>query len=72
MVLNRLLVLLPRRGSCLSQGGQWNTIFIEQPYLPNGMDRDYIRWLYTAVTRAKHKLYLIGFKDDMFVEKHIN
>ncbi|WP_299229380.1 ATP-binding domain-containing protein [uncultured Psychroserpens sp.] len=51
-----------------SQGGQWHTIFIEQPYLPNGMDRDYLRWLYTAVTRAKEKLYLIGFKDDFFEE----
>jgi ATP-dependent exoDNAse (exonuclease V) alpha subunit len=50
-----------------SQGGQWNTIFVEQPYLPQGMDKDYIRWLYTAVTRAKQKLYLIGFKDDMFL-----
>ena len=49
-----------------SQGGQWNTVFVEQPYLPNGMDRDYIRWLYTAVTRAKEKLYLIGFKDENF------
>lgn len=51
-----------------SQGGQWNTIFVEQPYLPNGMDREYVRWLYTAVTRAKDKLYLIGFKDDLFVD----
>ncbi|WP_299117146.1 AAA family ATPase [uncultured Winogradskyella sp.] len=55
-----------------SQGGQWNTIFVEQPYLPNGMDKDYIRWLYTAVTRAKEKLYLIGFKDDMFTENTLN
>jgi exodeoxyribonuclease-5 len=55
-----------------SQGGQWNTIFVEQPYLPNGMDKDYIRWLYTAVTRAKEKLYLIGFKDEMFVENDLN
>jgi ATP-dependent exoDNAse (exonuclease V) alpha subunit len=51
-----------------SQGGQWDTVFIEQPYLPNGIDRDYIRWLYTAMTRAKNKLYLIGFKDEHFVE----
>jgi exodeoxyribonuclease-5 len=51
-----------------SQGGQWNTVFIEQPYLPEGIDRDYIRWLYTAVTRAKYKLYLICFKDDYFEE----
>ncbi len=49
-----------------SQGGQWNTVFIEQPYLPDGQSIDYLRWLYTAVTRAKEKLYLIGFKDDAF------
>ncbi|WP_223552005.1 ATP-dependent RecD-like DNA helicase [Aestuariivivens sp. NBU2969] len=49
-----------------SQGGQWHTVFVEQPYLSNGVDKDYLRWLYTAVTRAKEKLYLIGFKDDFF------
>uniref|UniRef100_UPI00260C86EA ATP-dependent DNA helicase n=1 Tax=uncultured Dokdonia sp. TaxID=575653 RepID=UPI00260C86EA len=53
-----------------SQGGQWDRIFIEQPYLPDGMNRDYLRWLYTAVTRAKSKVYLIGFKEDMFVEAY--
>lgn len=52
-----------------SQGGQWNTVFVEQPYLPNGMDKDYLRWLYTAVTRAQEKLYLIGFKDDFFAQE---
>ena len=49
-----------------SQGGQWNTVFVEQPFLPDGIDVDYLRWLYTAVTRAKEKLYLIGFKDENF------
>jgi exodeoxyribonuclease-5 len=49
-----------------SQGGQWDTVFIEQPYLPDGPSKEYYRWLYTAVTRAKDTLYLIGFKDDFF------
>lgn len=50
-----------------SQGGQWHTVFVEQPYLPNGVDKEYLRWLYTAVTRATTKMYLIGFKDEYFV-----
>ncbi|MHC5354145.1 ATP-dependent DNA helicase [Myroides sp. LJL115] len=49
-----------------SQGGQWDVVFIEQPYLPDGIDVEYIRWLYTAMTRAKSKLYLIGFKEEFF------
>jgi len=51
-----------------SQGGQWSTVFVEQPYLSNGVNKDFLRWLYTALTRAKEKLYLIGFKDNFFLE----
>ena len=52
-----------------SQGGQWSNVFVEQAWLPTGeIDMEYLRWLYTAITRAKNKLYLIGFKDDYFEE----
>lgn len=67
--LNALQVKFSYAITChKSQGGQWHTVFVEQPYLPEGINRDYLRWLYTAVTRAKEKLYLIGFKDDYFLE----
>ncbi|SNR50725.1 exodeoxyribonuclease-5 [Lutibacter agarilyticus] len=52
-----------------SQGGQWKTVFIEQPYLPEGQNIEYLRWLYTAVTRAQEKVYLIGFKDEFFEDE---
>ena len=65
--LNALQVKFSYAITChKSQGGQWHTVFVEQPYLPNGIDIDYLRWLYTAVTRAKEKLFLIGFKDQFF------
>lgn len=50
-----------------AQGGQWSQIFIEQAWLPNGeVDLDYLRWLYTAFTRAVDKVYLLGFPDPYF------
>jgi exodeoxyribonuclease-5 len=45
-----------------AQGGQWETIFIDTGYFVDDMwDEAYMRWLYTAVTRAKSKLFLVNF-----------
>ena len=51
-----------------SQGGQWKNVFVEQPYLLDTHDTGQLRWLYTAFTRAQKKLYLIGFKDEFFID----
>lgn len=51
-----------------AQGGQWKHVFIEQPWLPDGeVDREYLRWLYTAFTRSYDQVYLLGFSDDFFL-----
>ena len=49
-----------------SQGGQWENVFVEKPFLPHGLSKVYLRWLYTAITRATKKLYLMGFTDEDF------
>jgi len=50
-----------------SQGGQWNAVFVDQGYLTEEMlDSSYFRWLYTALTRATDKLYLINFNEQFF------
>ena len=50
-----------------AQGGQWKNVFIEQGYLPdNTVDKEYLRWLYTAFTRAVDKVFLIGFKPNFY------
>lgn len=50
-----------------SQGGQWENIFVDIGYFTDQMlDKAYLRWLYTAITRATKKLYLINFNDNFF------
>lgn len=44
-----------------AQGGQWKHVYLDKGYVTDEMvDADFMRWLYTAVTRATEKLYIIG------------
>ncbi len=50
-----------------AQGGQWRSVFLDQGYFTREMmSMDYLRWLYTAFTRATEKLYLVNFSDLFF------
>ncbi len=52
-----------------SQGGQWENVFIDQGYLVEDMlDRNYFRWLYTALTRATEHVWLLNFDNAFFKE----
>lgn len=47
-----------------AQGGQWKRIFIDQGYITEDtFTPDYYRWLYTALTRASEKLYLVNWPE---------
>ena len=52
-----------------TQGGQWPTVFIDAPFVPEGEELQVsdLRWFYTAVTRAQKQLYFVNFKDEYFV-----
>ena len=50
-----------------SQGGQWSCVFVDNAFWQDGLTVDDLKWLYTAITRATEKVYLVNFKDEMFV-----
>ena len=50
-----------------SQGGQWSCVFVDNPFWQDVLTLDDLKWLYTALTRAVEKVYLVNFKDSLFV-----
>ncbi len=51
-----------------AQGGQWRAVFVDRCLFGDEtMTRDMLRWLYTALTRATDKLFLVNF-DETFYE----
>lgn len=50
-----------------AQGGQWRAVFVDRCLFGDEpMTKDMLRWLYTAVTRATDKLYLVNFDKRFF------
>ena len=52
-----------------AQGGQWERVFVDQGmFNSQEVTIDYLRWLYTALTRASSRLYLVNFRNEFFEE----
>ena len=52
-----------------SQGGQWRAVFVDRCLFGDEtMSRDMLRWLYTAITRATDRVYLVNFDERFFEE----
>lgn len=50
-----------------AQGGQWRTVFVDRCIFGDEpMSRDMLRWLYTAITRATERVYLVNFDERFF------
>ena len=56
-----------------TQGGQWPTVFIDAPFIPEGesLQISDLRWFYTAVTRAQKQLYFVNFPEEYFQSPHL-
>ena len=51
-----------------SQGGQWRCVFIDNAFWQDQLTVDDLKWLYTALTRATEIVYLVNFKDELFID----
>lgn len=52
-----------------AQGGQWPCVFVDQGYLNDDMlNTEFLRWLYTAITRATEQLFLVNFNPKFYGE----
>ncbi len=53
-----------------SQGGQWADVYIDPGYINlNEWSKAENRWLYTAITRATNRIFLINFPSELLSNK---
>ena len=50
-----------------AQGGQWQAVFVDHGYLKpdEPLAGEFARWLYTAITRASERLFLLNFQQKL-------
>ena len=49
-----------------AQGGQWECVFIDNPFWQDFLVPNDIKWLYTALTRGVRQVYLVNFPASLF------
>ena len=55
-----------------AQGGQWKKVFVDQGWIKEEMiNKEFLRWLYTAFTRTTNKLDLVNFRKEFFYKNEI-
>lgn len=52
-----------------SQGGEWDEVFLDLEHYSSVHCEDYFRWCYTAMTRAKKKLYVCNIPNSRLVNR---
>ena len=49
-----------------AQGGQWAAVFVDHGYIEESqLNFSFLRWLYTAVTRASEQLYTVNLREEL-------
>jgi ATP-dependent exoDNAse (exonuclease V) alpha subunit len=53
-----------------AQGGQWQAVFVDHGFLKpdEPVGGEFTRWLYTAITRASERLFLLNFQQRLIAE----
>lgn len=54
-----------------AQGGQWEAVFVDQGFLTEEqVNSDFLRWLYTAMTRARKELFMVNFHPRFYINNN--
>ena len=73
--LNALQVKFAYALTChKAQGGQWQAVFVDHGFLKpdEPLGGEFARWLYTAITRASERLFLLNFQQRLLAGSEVS